>query len=68
MLGEVISHENIPEGNTKTHKCSFFPCKQVSGRIVIRMIRKASKLHTQQVPPEDLLPCIAYFHLFLLRF
>ncbi len=29
---------------------------------------KASKLHTQQVPSEDLLPCIAYFHLFLLPF
>ncbi len=29
---------------------------------------KASKLHTQQVPPEDLLPCIAYFHLLLLPF
>ncbi len=29
---------------------------------------KASKLHTQQVPPEDILPCIAYFHLLLLPF
>ncbi len=29
---------------------------------------KSSKLHTQQVPPEDLLPCIAYFHLHLLPF
>ncbi len=29
---------------------------------------KASKLHTQQVPPEDLFPCIAYFHLLLLAF
>ncbi len=29
---------------------------------------KASKLHTQQVPPEDLFPCIAYFHLLLLPF
>ncbi len=29
---------------------------------------KASKLHTQQVPPEDLLPCIAYFYLLLLPF
>ncbi len=29
---------------------------------------KASKLHTQQVPPEDLLPCIAYFNLVLLPF
>ncbi len=30
--------------------------------------RKASKLHTQQVPPEDLFPCIANFHLLLLTF
>ncbi len=29
---------------------------------------KASKLHTQQLPPDDLLPCIAYLHLFLLPF
>ncbi len=26
------------------------------------------ELHTQQIPPEDLLPIIAYFHLFLLPF
>ncbi len=29
---------------------------------------KAPKLHTQQVPPEDLLPCIAYFQFLLLPF
>ncbi len=29
---------------------------------------KASKLHTQKVSPEDLLPCNAYFHLLLLPF
>ncbi len=29
---------------------------------------KASELHTHQVSPEDLLPCIAYFHLLLLPF
>ncbi len=29
---------------------------------------KASKLHIQQVPPKDLLLCMAYFRLFLLPF
>ncbi len=31
-------------------------------------LMKASKLHTQQVSPEDFLPCIAYFYLLLLPY
>ncbi len=31
-LGRVFSQENTPEGHTATHKCLFFPYKQVSGR------------------------------------
>ncbi len=31
-LGGVFSQENTPEGCTETHKSSFFPYKQVSGR------------------------------------
>ncbi len=31
-LGGVLSQENTPEGHTETHKSSFFPHKQVSGR------------------------------------
>ncbi len=31
-LRGVFSQENTPEGYTETHKCSFFPYKQVSGR------------------------------------
>ncbi len=31
-LGRVFSHENTPEVCTETHKSSFFPYKQVSGR------------------------------------
>ncbi len=30
--GGVFSQENTPEGHTETHKCSFVPYKQVSGR------------------------------------
>ncbi len=30
--GVFFSHENTPEGSTETHKSSFFPYKQVSGR------------------------------------
>ncbi len=31
-LRGVFSQENTPEGHTETHKSSFFPYKQVSGR------------------------------------
>ncbi len=31
-LRKVVSQENTPEGRTETHKSSFFPYKQVSGR------------------------------------
>ncbi len=31
-LGGVLFQENTPEGHTETHKSSFFPDKQVSGR------------------------------------
>ncbi len=31
-LGGVFSQENTPERHTKTHKSSFFPYKQASGR------------------------------------
>ncbi len=31
-LGGVFSQENTPEGRTETHKSSFFPYEQVSGR------------------------------------
>ncbi len=31
-LGEIFSQENAREGRTETHKSSFFPYKQVSGR------------------------------------
>ncbi len=31
-LGEFFSHENTPERHTETHKSSYFPYKQVSGR------------------------------------
>ncbi len=31
-LGGVFSQENTPEGCMETHKSSFCPCKQVSGR------------------------------------
>ncbi len=31
-LGGVFLQENTPEGLTETHKSSFFPYKQVSGR------------------------------------
>ncbi len=30
--GEGDSEENTPEGRTETHKSSFFPYKQISGR------------------------------------
>ncbi len=32
IWGEFFSQENTPEGHTETHKSSFFPHKQVSGR------------------------------------
>ncbi len=32
-LGGVFSQENTPEDFTETHKSSFFPYKQISGRI-----------------------------------
>ncbi len=31
-MGGVFSQENTPEGHTDTHKSSFFPYKQMSGR------------------------------------
>ncbi len=31
-LRRSFSQENTPEGHTETHKSSFFPYKQVSGR------------------------------------
>ncbi len=31
-LGGVFAQENTPEGHKETHKCSFFPYKQVGGK------------------------------------
>ncbi len=41
-MGGVFSQENTPEGHTETHKSSFFPYKQISGRngdyVLLRII------------------------------
>ncbi len=37
-LRGVFSQENTPGGCTETHKSSFFPYKQVSGRNVINFL------------------------------
>ncbi len=56
---EFFSQENTPEGHTETHKSSFFPYKQVSGRngdhkwlrmtdafILCDLVWKVQKSHT----------------------
>ncbi len=61
-LGGVFFHENTPEGRTETHKSSFFPYKQVSGRngdhewlkitnalIVCALIWKVQKSHAANI-------------------